>query len=153
MATAMEGAAGIATVNEQKLQSHTGTIRLFPQVPVGEPASFVNLGARGGFLVSAALAWAARTQPLDDHDAQRSERGQEAAALVAVVTEVLITSAAGEPVTFWSPWPTAGSITVTQVPSGTVVDVVRQRCDAIKRSCSYSWPTRPALQYAVAAKP
>ena len=49
-ATAMEGAAGIGTVTELMLQSHTGTIELFPQVPPGEPASFKNLRARGGFV-------------------------------------------------------------------------------------------------------
>lgn len=49
-ATAMEGAGGIGTINELLLQSHTGTLELFPQVPPGEPASFKNLRARGGFV-------------------------------------------------------------------------------------------------------
>ena len=51
--TAMEGAGGIGTVSELLLQSHTGTLELFPQVPPGEPASFRNLRARGGFVSSA----------------------------------------------------------------------------------------------------
>ena len=54
-ATAMEGAGGIGTVNELLLQSHTGTIELFPQVPAGEPASFKNLRARGGFVSAASI--------------------------------------------------------------------------------------------------
>ena len=55
MITAMEGLGGIGIVDELLLQSHTGTIELFPQVPLGEPASFRSLRARGGFLVSAAM--------------------------------------------------------------------------------------------------
>jgi hypothetical protein len=51
----MEGLGGIGIVDELLLQSHTGTITLFPQVPPGEPASFCSLRARGGFLVSAAM--------------------------------------------------------------------------------------------------
>ena len=55
MITAMEGLGGIGIVDELLLQSHTGTIKLFPQVPPGELASFSSLRARGGFLVSAAM--------------------------------------------------------------------------------------------------
>jgi hypothetical protein len=57
--TAMEGAGGIGTINELLLQSHTGTMELFPQVPPGEPASFENLRARGGFVSSYHSALAA----------------------------------------------------------------------------------------------
>ena len=57
-ATAMEGAAGIATVNELLLQSHSHSsgIQVFPQVPHGHNATFHNLRARGGFLVSASIS-------------------------------------------------------------------------------------------------
>ena len=57
MATAMEGAGGIGIVNELLIQSQDPRgIVLFPQIPQGEPASFKQLRARGGFLVSASLS-------------------------------------------------------------------------------------------------
>lgn len=66
----MEGAGGIGAVNEMLLQSQTGTIVLFPQVPPGQPASFRSLRARGGFLVSAALNASVRpsVRPSDPSD-------------------------------------------------------------------------------------
>lgn len=61
-ATAMEGLGGVGIVNELLLQSQTGVLVLFPQVPSGVPASFTNLRARGGFLISASMATGKRTE-------------------------------------------------------------------------------------------
>ena len=75
--TAMEGVGGIGIVNELLLQTHTGVIELFPQVPLGQPAGFTNLRGRGAFLVSASMATGGRGQ----------------------ISDVAIVSEKGEPVT------------------------------------------------------
>lgn len=43
----------VAAINAMLLQSTNGTIRLFPNHPAGQKASFSRLRAQGGFLISA----------------------------------------------------------------------------------------------------
>lgn len=82
MMTAMEGAGGIGIVNELLLlQSHTGVVELFLQVPSGQPAGFTNLRGRGAFLMSASMAAGDR----------------------AKISDVVIVSEKGMPVTLRSP--------------------------------------------------
>ena len=122
------GAAGIGTVNELLLQSHTGVIRLFPQVPPGQPASFYRLGARGGFVVSASLEWIG------------------AGNNVAVVTNVTIASLAGQTVALLSPWGVAHGVQVTTL-SGAHVDAKQAGCSP--SACTFTWPTKEGEGYTV----
>lgn len=50
----IESVGAIEAINSMLLQSHGGTIRVFPNWPKGRTASFQNLRAEGAFLVSAA---------------------------------------------------------------------------------------------------
>jgi hypothetical protein len=96
--TAMEGLGGIGIVNELLLQSQTGTIELFPQVPSGVPASFTSLRARGSFLVSASMLAGKRAQ----------------------ISGVTIVSEAGQPAALLSPW-TCAKVTIEATPGGNVI--------------------------------
>ena len=82
---------------ENLLQSHTGTIRVFPAVPEGFEGGFENLGAQGGFIVSAT----------------RDAHG---------VKQVSLTSLAGNPCRFANPWGT-GTPRVRDARTGAVVTV------------------------------
>jgi len=75
----LENFALPAVINECLMQSYTGEIRLFPNWSLQSAASFVDLRAVGGHLVSAACA-----------DGQ--------------VTSVHIRSERGGRVALWSPW-------------------------------------------------
>jgi hypothetical protein len=97
MGTAMEGAGGIGTINELLLQSHTGVLELFPQVPPGTPVSFDSLRARGAFLVSASMASGVRKK----------------------IVGVTIVSEVGRAVTLRTPWDCM-DITVVATPGGVV---------------------------------
>ena len=101
-ATAMEGAGGIGIVNEMLLQSQDPRgIVLFPQIPLGQPASFNNLRARGGFLVSASLQ---ATGHVDD--VMLSNNRQDGTA---------------SNVTMHSPWwPNVNNVHVTEVHKGSI---------------------------------
>jgi hypothetical protein len=118
----MDGGLGI--VNELLLQTHTGVIELFPQVPPGQPASFTNLRGRGAFLVSASMTAGVRDL-IDD---------------VAIVSEM------GRPVTLRSPWASHPSVSVVVSSSGAAVEV-RSAGDGV-----FSWDTKPGVTYAVAPK-
>ena len=117
-------AGGLGIVNELLLQTHTGVIELFPQVPPGQPASFTNLRGRGAFLVSASMAAGTRDQ-IDD---------------VAIVSEM------GGAVTLRSPWASHPSVSVVASSSGAAV-AVRSAGNGV-----FSWDTKPGLTYAVAPK-
>ena len=118
-ATAMEGLGGVGIVNELLLQSQTGVLVLFPQVPSGVPASFTNLRARGGFLVSASMATGKRTE----------------------IDGVTIISEAGQPVTILSPWASSQRVSVVATPGGEVT--------ARKDGLSISWGTHQGVSYSV----
>ena len=120
MITAMEGLGAIGIVDELLLQSHTGTITLFPQVPPGEPASFRSLRARGGFLVSAAM-------PTGQRDKISG---------VAIVSEV------GGTATLRTPW-SCKNVHVTAMPGGKVA-TKSAAPDTI------SWDTAAGVSYSVA---
>jgi hypothetical protein len=75
----LENFALPAVINECLMQSYTGEIRLFPNWPLTTAATFSDLRAVGGHLVSASCA-----------DGQ--------------VTQVCIRSERGGRVVLWSPW-------------------------------------------------
>eukprot|EP00935_MAST-01C_sp_MAST-1C-sp1_P000145 g145.t1 len=141
MATAMEGAAGIATVNEMLLQSHTGRgIELFPQIPLGEPASFTNLRAKGGFLVSAALEY----KQLNAADVDAAP-----APLISgvVVRNEAKDGAASATVKMLSPWwPTMVQVVVQDVATKEAVPVT------MGEAGWFSFSARNGAAYGVAGK-
>ena len=115
---------GLSIVNELLLQTHTGVIELFPQVPPGQSASFTKLRGRGAFLVSASMA-AGDRERIDD---------------VTIVSEM------GGLVALRSPWTSHPSVSVVVSSSGAAVEV-RSAGDGV-----FSWDTKPGVTYAVAPK-
>jgi len=124
-APAMEGGGGIGIVNELLLQTFTGTIELFPQVPPGQPAAFTNLRGRGAFLISASMAAGNRDQ----------------------ISNVTIVSEKGGMVNLRSPWALHPSISVVAVPSSRAATAVRNMGSNV-----FSWVSKPGTSYTVIPK-
>jgi hypothetical protein len=112
---------GLSIVNELLLQTHTGVIELFPQVPLGQPASCTNLRGRGAFLVSTSMA-AGVWELIDD---------------VAIVSEVV--GGGGGLVNVRTPWASHPSVS-TGVSSAGAVGEVPSAAKLV-----FSWDTKPGV--------
>jgi len=96
-AEGQESAGATQAINDMLCSSYAGYIALFERWPLAEDASFTNLRAKGGFLVSGNLQ-------------------------TGTATNVTIVSAAGQPVILFSPWSPA-AIVVTDIATDKTVAV------------------------------
>jgi hypothetical protein len=97
----IETCGAAAAINEMLLQSHDGVIRVFPAWPIDRAASFVNLRARGAFLVSASL-----------------ENG--------AVRSITLHSEAGRPIVLINPWPADRACSVATDGHSQTIDLDSQ---------------------------